>query len=55
MKTFFQKITVMSTLPDISSGKILGASDEYEKTSIGKPGQRIVSLQEEMQRSKADQ
>lgn len=44
----FQKITVMSTLPDISSGKILGASDEYEKTSIGKPGQRIVSLQEEI-------
>ena len=44
----FRKITVMNTLPEITSGKILSAGDEYEKTSIGSPGQKISSLKEEI-------
>ncbi|GAK57211.1 chromosome segregation ATPases [Candidatus Vecturithrix granuli] len=44
----FRKIAVMTALPEITSGKILGASDEYEKTSIGSPGQVISSLKGEI-------
>ena len=44
----FRNLTVMTAMPEITAGKILGASEEVEKTSIGSPGQNIALLNEEI-------
>lgn len=44
----FQKLSIIQGIPEITEGRILGASDNVEKTSIGKPGQAVVQLNEDI-------
>ena len=44
----FQRLTIMGTMPDITYGKVISVGEEYEKTSLGVPGQRLNILEQEI-------
>ena len=44
----FKQLTIMETMPDITYGKVISVGEEYEKTSLGVPGQRLSMLEQEI-------
>jgi hypothetical protein len=47
-REIFEKVSVMSSIPDISGGSALTVGEDYEPTSLGHLGQDIVDLQGEL-------
>jgi hypothetical protein len=44
----FQRLSVIQTMPNITYGKIISVGDEYEETSLGIPGEMILTLEQKI-------
>lgn len=49
----FQKVSVMSTMPDITGGSVLTLGEDYEPTSLGQLGKEVADLEAELASLKA--